>query len=192
MKKTLIYFAISAVLFACNNANEEGKDSVEKADSANEAKRDSTPDVIQTDAATTDFLVKAANGGLTEVEMGRMAESKATDPGVKRFAAMMVNDHTAANNEVKSLAAARNVSIPSTPSEEHQKDMAKFNDKTGKNFDKDYMDMMVDDHQETIKLFEKTNDDTKDEQVRTFINNTLPKLRMHLDSAQAIRKALKK
>ncbi|RYY53485.1 MAG: DUF4142 domain-containing protein [Chitinophagaceae bacterium] len=188
MKKICIALAMASFMTACNN---EAKDPVEKADSTNEAKQDSMPKAVQTDEETTDFLVKAANGGMAEVNAGKMAESKATNAGVKRFASMMVNDHTGANSQVMALAAARGVTLPASVSEEKQKAAADLDKKTGKDFDKDYMDMQVKDHKETINLFEKGLDNSKDAEVKTFINNTLPKLKQHLDSAQAVQKMLK-
>ena len=188
MKNYLLPLLVVFCIASCNNEN---KDSVEKADSTNEVKEEQKPTVIQTDEATTEFLVKAADGGLTEIEAANMAAQKATNPAVKRFAEMMHHDHGNVGTEVKSLAAARNVTIPSSPSEKHQESIAKMSKKDSKDFDKDYMDWMVDDHQADIKLFEKAANDTKDEPVKAFINNTLPTLRAHLDSAKAIRKSLK-
>ncbi len=192
MKKFICPFLLIFSIAACNNnENKDNKDSVEKADSTNEVKEEQKPAVIQTDEATTEFLVKAADGGLTEVEGANLASQKATNAGVKRFAEMMHHDHGNANGEVKSLAAARNVTIPTTPSEKNEESIAQLSKKSGKDFDKDYMDWMVDDHKNDIKLFEKAAGDTKDESVKTFINNTLPTLRAHLESAKAIRKTLK-
>ena len=189
MKKTSFALVLfTSALVACNN---ESSDPVEKADSVNEVKQESTSQAIQTDEETTDFLVKAANGGMAEVDAGKLAESKATHADVKRFAMMMVNDHTGANGMVKTLAAARNVTLPAAVSDDKKENATKLAEKTGKDFDKDYMDMMVKDHKETITLFEKGYDNSKDAEVKTFINNTLPKLKMHLDSAQAIQKMLK-
>ena len=186
MKRLFFSFiALAILLSACNN---DAKDSVQKADSTNEAKEDKSPSAITTDEATTDFLVKAADGGLAEVKGGAMGEAQGTNPAVKRFAAMMVKDHTGANAQVKSLAAARNVTLPTAPSEDHQQKAKSVGGKQGKDFDKAFMDMMVDDHKKTIDLFESAEKDTKDNEVKTFITNTLPKLKMHLDSAQAIRK----
>ena len=103
----------------------------------------------------------------------------------------MVNDHTGANAQVKSLSAARGIVLPPAPSPEHQQKADQVGQKTGKAFDAAYMDMMVDDHKKTISLFEKASKETKDNEVKTFIEQTLPKLRAHLDSAQAVRKAVK-
>lgn len=181
----------SALFFVgCNN---EAKDSVEKADSINEAKQDtaSNNNMVVVDAETSDFLVKAANGGMAEVELGQLAQQKATNAQVKDFGAMMVHDHTMANDEVKALAARRSVTLPSMPGDEKKSDKEDLTKKSGAAFDKAFMSQMVDDHQETIDLFENSAGKVNDTEVKTFINNTIPKLKMHLDSAKAIQKRLK-
>jgi putative membrane protein len=191
MKKRSIAFALPFLLLACNN---EGKDSVEKADSANEAKMDSnstTSQTLQTDEASSSFLVKAADGGLTEVRMGELGQQKATNTSVKNFATMMINDHTGANDQVKSLAAQRNVTLPDAPASDNQKNVEDLAKKTGKDFDKAFMDAMVMDHEKTIDLFKSASSKSNDADVKAFADNTLPKLQMHLDSAKAIRKMLK-
>lgn len=178
---------VSLLAVACNN---EASDSVEKADSANEAKldREGTP---MADAASADFLVEAANGGMAEVEMARLAQERATNASVKSYATTLLNDHTAANDQVKALAASRNVTLPTAVSDEKKKDMEDLSKEKGASFDKKYMEMMVDDHEKDINKFEKASGDVKDTDVKAFIDNTLPKLRMHLDSAKDIRDKLK-
>ncbi len=192
MKKTVLALCIAAsTLAACNNESDAKKDAVQKADSTNEVKQDATPAAIKTDDETTEFLTKAANGGMAEVDAGKLADTKALSADVKRFAMMMVMDHTKANAEVKALAAARNVTLPAMVSDDKKKTADDLAAKSGSAFDKAYMDQMIKDHKETINLFEKGADDSKDAEVKTFINNTLPKLKMHLDSAQMIYKMVK-
>jgi putative membrane protein len=191
MKKIILFLAAPLLLSACNN---EAKDSVEKADSLNKAKLDSPSNnqpVISTDEESTRFLVDAANGGMAEVDLSKLAREKASNPKVKDFAAMMVNDHTGANSQVKTLAAKRNVTLPSTTGDEKKKTYDDLNAKTGADFDKAYMKTMVDDHEATIRLFEKASNNVNDTEVKTFVDNTLPKLKVHLDSAKAVRKVLK-
>ena len=142
------------------------------------------------DAATADFLVKAADGGLAEVSAGQVAQSKAVNESVKLFASMMISDHTAANQQVKDFASRYGVALPSAASEEHQKKIDDVNKKEGKAFDKAYMSLMVDDHKKTIDLFKDAAGKAGNEEVKNFINNTIPKLQLHLDSAQAIEKRL--
>jgi putative membrane protein len=192
MRKNFLALALPLLLIACNN---ETKDSVEKADSANQAKEeraDSTgKPIIHTDTESTDFLVKAADGGMAEVNLGELAQQKASHDMVKSFGTMMVNDHTAANNQVKTLATQRNVTLPVTLGEANQKLMDDLMKKTGADFDRSYMKAMVDDHEAYIREFEKASGTVKDVEVKNFIDNTLPILRRHLDSAKAIRKVLK-
>jgi putative membrane protein len=191
MKKIILFLAAPLLFAACNN---EAKDSVEKADSTNTAKMDTSnnnPPTISTDEESTRFLVDAANGGMAEVDLSKLAREKASNPKVKDFAAMMVNDHTSANSEVKTLAAKRNVTLPSTPGDEKKRTYDDLNAKSGADFDKAYMKTMVDDHEATIRLFEKASNNVNDTEVKTFVDNTLPKLKVHLDSAKAVRKILK-
>jgi putative membrane protein len=191
MKKTvfgLISFAF--VLFACNN---EATDSVDQADSINRAKMDSNQNapMINTDEASTSFLVDATDGGMAEVQLGEMAAQKASHPRVKAFGTLMVQDHSMANDKVKSLAGQRNVTLPDSVSNENKRDIDDLAEKTGNDFDKAFMRKMVNDHESTINLFEKASDKVSDPEVKTFVDNTLPKLRMHLDSARAIQKMLR-
>ncbi len=185
MKKILILLSVSAIAFtACNN---DGKtDSVDKADSINDANKN----IIPVDAATSEFLVKAAAGGMMEVDLGSLAQQKATSSDVKDFGSMMVADHSDANSKIKILAAARNVTLPSALSDDHKKMLDDLNAKKGKDFDKAYIDMMVNDHKEDISEFEKASNDIKDADVKAFVDNTLPVLRKHLDAAQAVQKKL--
>jgi putative membrane protein len=104
---------------------------------------------------------------------------------------MMVKDHTAAGDELKNMAKQKNVTLPETMSNDHQKKADDLNKKTGKDFDKAYIKAMVDGHQSTVSDFEKASKNTKDADVKAWVDKTLPTLRMHLDSAKAIQKSLK-
>ncbi|UFH52469.1 DUF4142 domain-containing protein [Spirosoma sp. KNUC1025] len=185
-----ILLAVSTLSFqACSSKKTETADSVENADSSNEAKEDLGTG--QNDD-TNEFAVKAANGGMLEVELGRMAEEKAVSKDVKEFGAMMVKDHSKANDELKTIAAAHNITLPSTLGEDEQKhvnDMAKL---SGADFDKKYVSMMVDDHKEDIDLFKKTAEDDKtNPAVKDFASKTLPTLQKHMDAINAIDKKMK-
>src|SRR5689334_9637577 len=121
MKKTMIPIAAAVILLASCGNNQSSKDSVEKADSANTVKADSpavAKETIKTDPASSEFLVKAANGGLAEVKLAQLAKDKAKDSAVQHFADMMITDHGGANEKVKALAAERNVTLPAEPGED--------------------------------------------------------------------------
>ncbi|MBO9661180.1 MAG: DUF4142 domain-containing protein [Chitinophagaceae bacterium] len=187
MKKISLLFCLgSAILFACNN---EGKDPVEQADSANkQARTDTMAMAPAPDAATSAFLVDAANSGMAEVALSRLALEKTSNESIKHFADMMVSGHTAVNDQVKGIAARKNVTLPSDVSEENKKKADDMMKKAGKDFDKDYIDVMIKDHEKAIDLFEKATNNVKDAEVISFATNTLPNLRAHLDSVKLIKK----
>ena len=189
MKKTSLLIAGATMfLFACNN---ESKDSVQKADSANEQQRETMPENAVVDESSSSFVVDAANGGMAEVELGKLGQEKASSQKVKDFAKMMVEDHTGVNGEVKALAAKKNITLPADITQDKKDKAADLSKKTGKDFDKAYMDVMVDEHESTISMFEKKSNDVKDAEVKALIDGTLPKLKSHLDMAKTIRDGLK-
>ncbi|KAA5544212.1 DUF4142 domain-containing protein [Adhaeribacter rhizoryzae] len=134
---------------------------------------------------TTSFAVKAASGGLMEVALGEMAQQKAANADVKKFGQQMVTDHSKANAELKTLAAAKNIQLPSTPLPKHQKHIDHMGSLSGAEFDKHYMTMMVEDHEEDVTLFQTTaNDNSQDAELKAFAQKTLPVLKSHLQLAQ--------
>ncbi|MRX46972.1 DUF4142 domain-containing protein [Pedobacter puniceum] len=186
MKKSFYLASVLAAgiaLQACNN-QQSNQDSVDSAEAVN----DSTLTSQQDDPA--EFLVEAASGGMMEVELGKIAQANANHPRVKSFAQMMVNDHSAANTELMTLAQSKNVTLPQTMGEDHQKMMDDLKNKKGADFDKAYMDMMVDDHKDDVELFEEATT-SKDVEISAFAGKILPKLKIHLDSAKAIHDAVK-
>lgn len=138
------------------------------------------------------FLMEAASGGMMEVELGQLAQQKAQNAKVKEFGSMMVTDHTKANNELKDLAQQKGATLPTMMKDEHQKHVKELSEKTGADFDKAYMDMMVDDHKEDVDKFEKCAKDAKDADLKAFATKTLPVLAKHLEVAKTTKDAVKK
>jgi putative membrane protein len=125
------------------------------------------------------FMKDAAESGMMEVAMGRVAEKNASDSQVKNFGAQMVKDHGKANNELKGLAKQENVELPA------EKEAGKWKS------DKDYMDMMVKDHEKDLAAFEKQAKEGSDPDVKTFASKTAKVVRKHLDMAKEIDGKLK-
>jgi putative membrane protein len=134
------------------------------------------------------FVMEAAAGGMMEVEAGNLAQQNATNQRLKDFGAMMVRDHSQANNELKSLVSSRGIMIPDSLSSDKRKHVDQMKKMTGKAFDSHYVSMMVSDHKKVIDKFEKESKDAKDPDIRNWASKTLPTLKMHLDSIQAISK----
>ena len=139
---------------------------------------DSTPD--------TSFYKNAAEGGLSEVDAGNLAQSKGTSQAVKDFAAMMVTDHTAANDKLKALAATKNVSLPTSPSVMQMATKAKLDVLSGDTFDKSYIKAQLKAHRDTIALFKKEIASGQDSDAKAFATATLPTLQAHLKKIKSI------
>lgn len=192
MKKlsVITMIALAACMFQACSGN---KDSAETADSIN-AERDSANAVeagVAADEGDAKFAVDAANGGMAEVALGKLAEGKAVNAKVKEFAAMMVADHTKANDELMALAQAKNITLPQAVSSDKQATMDNLTKKSGSGFDKAYIDQMVDDHKKTISLFEDASKSAKDADIKAFVDKTLPTLRTHLEHVNAIHDSMK-
>jgi|SRR5450631_58546 putative membrane protein len=145
-----------------------------------------TASVALADSPDSSFIKSAAEGGMSEVELGQLAQQKAMNPAVKGFGAMMVKDHTAANEKLKALAATKQVGLPDSPSVMQKASKAKLDMMSGDSFDTSYVKGMIDDHKDDIKEFQKEAADGKDPQVKAFAAATLPTLKMHLKKIQSI------
>ena len=181
-----------AFLFGTMACGGSGNDSVEQAQDATEQRFEDTAMEEERDDQA-EFMTKAASSSMMEIEAGKLAQERATNPQVKEFAAMMVKDHTAASKEMSDLAMSKNVTLPDSMSNEHMSQMRDLREKKGADFDKDYMDKMVSAHDSDISLFEDVveDNDYQDAEVKAFATKTLPKLREHHKRAQEIKDALK-
>jgi putative membrane protein len=132
------------------------------------------------------FYKHAAEGGMAEVELGNLAQEKSSNPSVKDFGAMMVKDHSAANEKLKSIAASKNIKLPSSPSVAQMGTKTKLKVLSGETFDKSYVKGMIKDHQEDIAEFKKEAASGQDPDAKAFAQATLPTLETHLKRIQAI------
>jgi len=141
-----------------------------------------------------EFVKKAAASGLAEVNLGKLGAQKATNPEVKAFAEKMVVDHTKANNELKAIAKAKGLEVPTEPDMLHKAMMEKFvHQKADADFNHDFMQQMVRDHEKTVELFKEASTDPElDPEIRAFAKKTLPSLQDHLKKAQTLEAALNK
>ena len=193
MKKINLLVAclgVAGMLQACHG----GKDSKASADSANTAKadtakKDSSAAAVDKDDAK--FAVAAANGGMAEVELGKLAQQKAANQKVKDFGTMMVSDHSKANDEMKALAKSKGITLPDSLDSKEQKVKNDLSAKSGADFDKAYVSNMIDDHKKDIKEFEEAAKNCKDADLKAFAVKTLPTLKMHLYAIQKIHDSMK-
>ena len=132
------------------------------------------------------FVMMAAQGSKAEVELGQLAQQKASDPQVKQFGQRMVDDHTKALDQLKKVASEEQLNLPDQPEAKEQKEKDRLSSMSGADFDKAYMQHMVKDHKKDVSEFQKAASSASDPEVKNFAQSTLPTLQEHLQLAQQI------
>jgi putative membrane protein len=204
MNKKFLSFSIcllAATVWSCNNSSEStaNSDSTTNASSAdtsgnmatNNASTSTTTNNTPLNKEDSAFVMEAAQGGMMEVQAGKVAQQNAQNQRVKDFGGMMVTDHSKANDELKSLVSGRGINLPDSMPASKKKEVDALNKMQGSAFDKHYVSMMVEDHQKDVAKFKKESTTANDPQLKTWVTNTLPVLQKHLDSIQAIKKGMK-
>jgi len=133
------------------------------------------------------FMMKAAQGGMLEVETSKLAMERASSQQVKDYAKMLHDDHTAANKKLMELAQQKGVDLPKELDAKHKQELARLQKLQGEEFDRAYLEHMgMKDHRKDIQDFEKQARSAKDAQVKSFAEQTLPTLRKHLTQGQQL------
>lgn len=137
------------------------------------------------------FVEDAARGGIAEVEMGKLAEKKADNAEVKRFAERMVKDHEEANRKLESAAKGKTKGgLPTKPDEKDRMAMREAEGLSGAKFDQAYMRDQIDAHVRTVELFQREAKDGQDQELRRLAEQTLPMLQEHLKEARRVGDAI--
>jgi putative membrane protein len=132
-----------------------------------------------------EFVTKAASSGMAEVAIGKAGKEKAQNAEVKRFADRVVTDHTKANDALMQIAKDAGITVPDRPAAEHADKVKHFEGDT-RNFDREFVNHMVDSHTKGVELFTKGSKELKNEQLRSFAEKTLPTLKEHLSIAKRL------
>jgi putative membrane protein len=132
------------------------------------------------------FDKSAAEGGIAEIDAGKLAQQKGATDKVKDFGAMMVKDHSAANAKLQGIASTKGITLPTSASMGDMASKAKLEVLSGDTFDKSYIKGQIKAHQDTIELFQKEIDSGQDMDAKAFAKATLPTVRAHLKSINAI------
>jgi putative membrane protein len=141
---------------------------------------------VAADNPDSSFYNNAAEAGIFEVDAGNLAQQKGTTAAVKDFGALMVKDHTAANDKLKSIADAKGISLPTSAGVAQMATKAKLELESGNTFDKAYIESQLKAHRMAIKLFSREAGSGKDAEAKAFAKETLPTLESHLKKIVAI------
>jgi putative membrane protein len=138
--------------------------------------------------ADTNFILAAAQGGMTEVKLGELAARNGMRDDVKEFGQMMVKDHTAINTDLKALAAQKGVALPDSLDAKHQGMVDKLAALTGSEFDDAYIKGMIKAHQKDAKAFKAESATTQDPDIKSFLDKSIPVVNAHLTHVMELQK----
>lgn len=193
MKNTATILILITALAACRErAGEPVTDTTETAattDTATTATGSMSTAGTVADVAPADkeFASKAGMAGLAEVQMGTLALTKASSEAVKQFAQRMVADHGKGNEELQVLATAKGLALPTELAAEAKSGLDHLSALSGAEFDKAYMDHMVQDHEKAVADFTNASQNAMDAELKGWAGKTLPTLQDHLTQAKEIR-----
>jgi putative membrane protein len=142
---------------------------------------DATPDMS--------FYKSLAEGGIAEVRDGKLAQEKSKDPKIQDFGAMMVKDHSAANQDLMALAQSKGIKLPSGPGMGADTTKIKLDvlsDLSGSSFDKSYVKGQVKGHRDTVELLQKEISSGQDAQAKAFAQKILPTVQAHQQQIEGI------
>jgi len=142
-------------------------------------------------SADKKFIEKAAQGGVAEVQMGKLAAQKAQSAEVKQFGEHMAKDHTAANDKLMKIASQKGVTPASDMDSSSKREYEKLQKLAGPRFDQEYMKTMVSDHEKDVKEFQSEAKSAKDPELKSFVESTLPTLEEHLKLAKSAQASAK-
>jgi len=189
IKMLLLCFAVGGMFLTSCKQDPKPEDTKEVAEDQNEVKFDDTNDAKEDDS---EYLVAAAETDLEEIEIGKLAKEKGTDPEVKKFGQMLIDDHTKAAATGKMAAEKRNISLPTSITEKGKEAWNDLNkQKAGKDFDMKFADMMVDGHQKAIDKMKEASEKANDPEIRAWAGNMVPTLETHLGHAKMLQETIK-
>jgi putative membrane protein len=195
MKKFALLIVTASAIMTFQACNGPAKDAKQEADSVNKTK-DTTSNAMNTGGiavtnADARFATAAADGGMAEVALGKLALTKTSNASIKEFANMMVTDHSKANDELMTIAKTKNITLPTEPDNTHMKKKVELSKLMGSDFDKAYVSAMVDGHNKTLDLMNDEAKNGKDADLKAFAAKTAPVVKMHLDAINKIKDGMK-
>jgi putative membrane protein len=132
------------------------------------------------------FMTMASYGNLSEIAMGKVADSISTDDSVKMFGQMMMTDHGTAQAELQTMGMTWSMNLPTGPDSMHLAKKQQLMGMTGYMFDTAYIASQIKDHQTTIALFQMAIDSSNQQQLKSYAAKYLPAIKMHLAKADSI------
>ncbi|HYE18514.1 MAG TPA: DUF4142 domain-containing protein [Tepidisphaeraceae bacterium] len=130
-------------------------------------------------ADSKQFAMKAAESGMCEVQLGKLAQTKGTSDQVKQLGRMLEQEHSQANQELMSVAKAKNIDLPTTVGEDKQAELDAFGKLEGKAFDNAFLLHNIKGHLKSVMMFRTEAQNGTDPEIKAWAAKTLPALQKH-------------
>lgn len=182
----MTFIASLFVIVSCST-NETAENPKEVAEKQNDIEFDT-----QARENDAQFLVNAAEMNMEEIRLGQLAQQKGQSTEVKELGKIMEESHSKSLQDLTALAKSKNVTIPTSPTENAQESYRKLNEKSTDDFDEAYADLMVNEHKDAIEAFEKASKDCQDPDIKNWATSSLPDLRKHHNHSVECQKKIDK
>jgi putative membrane protein len=182
---------VVVIVISLAYANEQAQSSIEattilNANATQNSNSSSSKQAGAVSAGDKSFVLDAAMGGMTEVEIGKLAMQQGMSDGVKQFGKTLVDDHSAANAELTQIASAKGITLPTELDAKHRANVTKLSKMSGASFDQAFAKAMVSDHTKDVAKFQRQSTSGRDADIKGFATKTLPTLKNHLAMAKAL------
>jgi len=138
----------------------------------------------------TQFLKDAAMDNMSEIQLAQMAQNKTQNDQVRQYAQMLVTDHQNAQKEIRKLAQQYGVNLPGQLDQKHQDEMDRMSNVSGNQFDQQFVELAVTDHQRAVDMFQKAAQNAQSQDIRKFASDTVVIMQKHLDRAQTLKQQM--
>ncbi len=183
-------FALLLFTAACSGG-ESNKDPVAEARFQNE-KRIGDEAITEKQERDAEFMVMAASGSMLDLELSAVAQRKATVPDVKYLAQMIAGEHGTMQADLKALAARKSIVLPANLGGNQAERVGELTALNGASFDRKYLDLIEENHKNSINEFDDMSDDAYDGDIRAFAAKYLPVLKKHREAAEQATEKLSK
>jgi putative membrane protein len=171
---------------AVKNTAEKATDALKKSD---QREVDRLGDSTDPRDQAKHFVLEASEANRAEIAEGKIAAAQAHNPDIKRFAQQMVDDHTAAEQQLEQVAQNLGVKLPKALNEVHVSILDNLKRKTGRDFDRHYLYGQVAEHVMAVLMFRDASEELQEQQAKQYAQQTLPKLQHHLQEAEQLANA---
>jgi putative membrane protein len=156
-------------------------------DKTKEGDKPTSDDKVMTD---THFVDHAYTGCQNELLLARLAQQRARNEEVRKFANKMIEEHAKGNQALILIVSEQRIAVPDKPLKEQEKVLNYLHSNEVKDFDRDYMDFIVKDHEAAVAMFERASKELKNEKLKELATQAAPALKEHLKLAKEVRSKL--